>query len=966
MRVLSACSALLLFLVTAGSVVGEAAAGDKVPGSGIKKIVLIAGPMDQGPGGHPPGTHEYEKSVLLIKHALETAPNLHDVYCEVHFGGWPDDPSTLDDADTIVLLSDGADRDEQDHPLLVDDRLAQLQRQIDRGCGFVAIHWTLFVPSQTVGEKFLHWIGGYFDYQGGPGGGWYSKIQTATTEPEFVSPEHPVSRGLDRFELREEYYYNIRMRPGMPGLSPILATSLPNEPQRQVVAWALERPDGGRGFGFTGGHFFDNWQREPFRRMVLNAVVWSAGADVPEGGVESTLPSDEALQVGPADAPIRTLIVTGHQHPAHDWRETTKALQETLGRDARFDVAVVVDPEHLGEAALDEYDLLVMNYCNWERDGLSEASREGLIRFVSSGKGLALIHFANGAFLDWPEWRQLCRRVWIDGVSGHDNYGEFVVEVANDQHPITAGMSSFETVDELYFRQQGDAPIEVLATARSSVTGQDEPMAFVYRYGKGRVFQTVLGHAAESLRTPGTSTLVRRGSVWAAGRPQLASEGTLEPVQPTAEDALVEGRFGRALDARLGGATAKSNAAYRTLPLTVECWAQLNSKANFNILVASAAKDSPEHWEIYSYAQTGEFSAYLPGYQAEIKSGIDITDGEWHHLAMTFDGARVRLYVDGRSVKEVGVERVAPGTMAGPLWFGCYPPGSIGCDGRVDEVRISNIIRSIDGVPGGPPTIDEHTVGLWRFDDVVDETYADASSLGNFAKPRFVRVGLPDVSTYRLDDPGLKVVAVDRSATDSFLSIRADSTGRLFVGGRESLFVYEPRSRGRYAPRRELYRFPPHSWIADVAIRGDDLYVMTSSALYLLPGARTKREGIEARRLIWGLPLDLHVSYHAMAWGPEGDLYFNSGDPLLNYGDASRPDHWGHWTIHCQPEGTRVPYTGVGGSFVAGPTAATSRWSRRERGAASAWCSTASGICSPMTTTTSRSPRCIRRHDCCT
>ena len=79
-------------------------------------------------------------------------------------------------------------------------------------------------------------------------------------------------------------------------------------------------------------------------------------------------------------------------------------------------------------------------------------------------------------------------------------------------------MPDFETVDELYFRQQGDVSIEVLASAHSKVTGNHEPMAWVYRYGNGRVFQTVLGHSIESLSSWGTMRLIRRGSAWAAGR----------------------------------------------------------------------------------------------------------------------------------------------------------------------------------------------------------------------------------------------------------------------------------------------------------------------------------------------------------------------------------------------------------------------------------------------------------------
>jgi putative heme-binding domain-containing protein len=167
---------------------------------------------------------------------------------------------------------------------------------------------------------------------------------------------------------------------------------------------------------------------------------------------------------------------------------------------------------------------------------------------------------------------------------------------------------------------------------------------------------------------------------------------------------------------------------------------------------------------------------------------------------------------------------------------------------------------------------------------------------------------------YRPADARLKAVLIDRSRDDSFVSIKADTMGRLFVGGREALFVYEPDDRGGYRPRRELFRFPPDAWIAGIEVRGDDLYVLTASALYRFPGGRTKRDGLKPERLVWGLPLDLHVSFHSLAWGPEGDLYLNHGDPLLNYGDFGRPDHWGHWTIFTK-DGAKVPYTGTGGVF---------------------------------------------------
>src|SRR6185437_13846568 len=105
---------------------------------------------------------------------------------------------------------------------------------------------------------------------------------------------------------------------------------------------------------------------------------------------------------------------------------------------------------------------------------------------------------------------------------------------------------------------------------------------------------------------------------------------------------------------------------------------------------------------------------------------------------------------------------------------------------------------------------------------------------------------------------------------------------------------------------------PLNSIVIGLEFRGDDLYVLASHGLYLVSGGRVKRDGLAPKRILWGVPLDFHVSFHCLAWGPDGDLYLDHGDPLLNYGDWTRPDHWAYWTLFAGPEGKRVPYTGTG------------------------------------------------------
>jgi type 1 glutamine amidotransferase len=489
-----------------------------------KKIILIAGPIT----GHPKQTHEYEKSVILIKHLLDTCPTLAGVQVEAHFRGWPKDARTLDTADTIVLISDGSDRKLADHPLYVDDRFQQLERQMKRGCGVVMFHWSTFHPSRHH-EQITEWVGGYFDYETGTAANnWFSAIKTWEGPAQLATADHPISRGVQPFRVKEEFYYNIRIRPDDNRVTPIVRTRPPGETTDFTVGWAVERQDGGRGFGYTGGHFYDNWWLPDYRKLILNAILWTARIEVPAQGVETKL-----------DEPLRALIVTGHNHPAHDWRKVTAALVAVLEQDPRMMVHVTERPEDLATARIADYDVIVMNYCNWDRPGLGDAAKKNFANYLEQGGGLAVIHFANGAFTDtlpnkesdWPEYRtRIVRRIWVHGPdqSGHDAYGPFSVQVteAGKSHPITAGLANFDTVDELYFRQQGELPITPLVTAPSKITKADEPMAWAYEYGKGQVFQTVLGHSDESVRKAGA--LIRRGTAWAAKGSRLSFDPPVE------------------------------------------------------------------------------------------------------------------------------------------------------------------------------------------------------------------------------------------------------------------------------------------------------------------------------------------------------------------------------------------------------------------------------------------------------
>ena len=286
---LLACSACSSGKTEASS--GAAAAPER------RKIVFLSGKPSHGFGAH-----DHLAGCTLLANKLKEAKPAYETI--VVKEGWPTDEAVLDGADAIVIYCDGG----KNHLALPHaDKLDALS---DKGVGIGCIHYAVEVPAEH-GKPWLKWTGGYFE-------AFYS-VNPHWAATFDALPGHAVARGVQPFTSNDEWYYNMRFRDGMRGVTPILSAVPPDSTrqgkdgshsgnahvragvgknQKEHVLWVSESTgeNGGRGFGTTGGHVHWNWANDPWRKAVLNSIVWIAKGNVPTGGVATKTPTiDEML-----------------------------------------------------------------------------------------------------------------------------------------------------------------------------------------------------------------------------------------------------------------------------------------------------------------------------------------------------------------------------------------------------------------------------------------------------------------------------------------------------------------------------------------------------------------------------------------------------------------------------------------------------------------------------------------------
>ncbi len=205
----------------------------------------------------------------------------------------------------------------------------------------------------------------------------------------------------------------------------------------------------------------------------------------------------------------RILIITGEHD--HDWRTTTPVLRQIL-EEARFEVKVTEEPAVLETRALNGYSAILLNYNSKTR--WTKAQESALMRFVAGGKGLIAVHAANNSFPKWSAYHKMLGMRWRKDMA-HCRYEEYAVRIIDKRHPITRGLDGFGINDAIGVSFRKAAKIQVLAAAHLQESDAEMPLVFVRRYGRGRVFNTLLGHDVGSMLNEGFAEVLQRGAKWA-------------------------------------------------------------------------------------------------------------------------------------------------------------------------------------------------------------------------------------------------------------------------------------------------------------------------------------------------------------------------------------------------------------------------------------------------------------------
>ena len=241
---------------------------------GAQRLLLLY----QAPDGHPPQTHEYQAGLRRLQRTLSGQQGL-EVRLVPADEPWTDGPELLDGADAVVVfLAEGAAWLSRSP-----ERLAAFQNLAKRGTGFTCLHWGM-------GTKQAEPIAAFASLFGGCHGGPDRKYKVLNTQLVPVA-SHPITRGILTTEVHDEFYYALKWPSGSSPPTPVARGTI--DDREETIAWAWERPDGGRSFGFSGLHFHRNWEQSSYERLVTQGVLWTLQREIPSEGIRLVAPTND-------------------------------------------------------------------------------------------------------------------------------------------------------------------------------------------------------------------------------------------------------------------------------------------------------------------------------------------------------------------------------------------------------------------------------------------------------------------------------------------------------------------------------------------------------------------------------------------------------------------------------------------------------------------------------------------------
>ncbi len=458
-----------------------------------------------------------------------------------------------------------------------------------------------------------------------------------------------------------------------------------------------------------------------------------------------------------AEGPIHALLLTGQNN--HNWQYISRLHQDILQDTGRFVVDVADDtPAALADAAaLKKYQVFVLDYNNDGGPRWGDKAETNFISAVKDGTGVVVIHAADNAFVGWSEYEKVCGLMWVKPTTGHGQFHPFDITFTDHEHPITKGLPDFKAhPDELYHKlvNTQNVQFKVLANAfstkESGGTGQDEPMAIVLTYGKGRVFHTPLGHtwrdndASKAAGSdPQFKILLARGTEWAAtGSVTLGTEWKDARTHNTLTDAekaagwtlLFDGKspsgwhgfkskgfpekwavkdgtlFRQASEGE--GPDIVTDGEYKDFEFSCD-W-RVGKGGNSGIMY-HCDEEHQYSWQTGPEMQILDDGVHADGKKPKTRAGtmydvvacaVDVSRpaGEWNHARVVVKGTHVEHWLNGFKVVDIDTaseaynKAVAESKWAKSKDYNSKPTGHIALQDHGDEVSFRDVkVRDLSG-----------------------------------------------------------------------------------------------------------------------------------------------------------------------------------------------------------------------------------------------------------------------------